>query len=169
MSFTRGLACWTSIREISFRILWAASIMATIISLPPSQSLNTIWAPISPPLMEFREIRKTAQSMVMLMSGAGAFLWQTLCVCQDLVAFFFQVLVALDYKMLQPRWRMACRMSPMVRWFISCWKCRRLQCQQKWGEPPLLDTSNHAAGSAPRCRTEKKGANYLGQELLRGY
>ena len=76
MSFTRGLACWTSIKEISFKILWAASIMVTIISLPPSQSLNTIWAPISPPLMEFREIRKTAQSMIMFMSGAGAILLQ---------------------------------------------------------------------------------------------
>ena len=35
---TAGLACWTSIREISFRILWAASIM--VIIGPQSQAVS---------------------------------------------------------------------------------------------------------------------------------
>ena len=44
---TAGLACWTSIREISFRILWAASIM--VIIGPQSQAVSL------PALVRFRE------------------------------------------------------------------------------------------------------------------
>ena len=196
MSFTRGLACWTSIKEISFKILWAASIMVTIISLPPSQSLNTIWAPISPPLMEFREIRKTAQSMVMFMSGAGAILLQIfniMCLsefgglqppflpkkgCKSFLSKiqckckYRCIYSALNSEMLYPCWRMEWLWSfthGHVAEFML--KCQRFHWKQKGGEPPLLDTRNQAVvpGSAPRCRAEKKGANYLGQELLRGY
>ena len=83
-----------------------------------------------------------------------------------------EVYAALNSEMLYPCWRMEWLWSfthGHVAEFML--KCQRFQCKQKGGEPPLLDTRNQAVvpGSAPRCRAEKKGANYLGQELLRGY